>query len=314
MKLFVLRRNARTGQKNQLHQRIAQMKNEIDGLHEQTKAKDGELAIVRSELTGVKDLYDRNLVQLTRLDALQRDAMRIAGERGALTAQTAQTEGRIAETELQIIQIDADLRSEVARQQGDLRAKAADLVGHMVSALDQLQHLDIRAPQNGVVHELAVHAKGAIVSPGEPIMLIVPDADKLVVEVRVAPQDIDQVSLDQTATLRFPNFNQRTTPEVSAQVVRIAADTTQDQRSGVPYYLVQIALPTETPMAASLRPGMPVDAFIKTSERTMLSYLVKPLADQMSRRSEKSRTSDAVQAAVTTWFAIPLDPKRSAWR
>ena len=283
-KLLELRRKARTGQKDQLSQRIVQLRNEILGLQQQSVAKDTESTIVGKELVGVRDLYARNLVQLTRLDGLERDAARIAGERGALTAQVAQVKGKIAETELQIIQIDEDMRSDVGRQLADLRAKTSDTVERRVAALDQLQHLDIRAPQAGTVHEISVHAKGAVITPGEQIMLIVPDSDRLVAEVRVAPQDIDQVAPEQKAILRFLSFNQRTTPEVVAHVTLVAADTTEDQRNGTSYYVVQIELPSDHPVkGARLRPGMPVDAFIQTSERTMLSYLMKPLVDQMGR-------------------------------
>ena len=283
-RLFEMRRNARRGQQNQLRQRIEQLRNEIEGLRVQGAAKDSELAIVKNELVGVKDLYDRNLVQMTRYDALQRDMARAQGERGAITASLAQTTGKIAETELQIIQIDEDMRSDVARQLSDIRAKAANVVERKVTALDQLKHLDVRSPQDGVVHELAVHSRGGVVMSGETIMLIVPDQDKLVVEVRVSPQDIDQISLDQVAVLRFPSFNQRTTPEMNAHIVRIAADTTQDARTGLPYYSVHIALAVDHPVTGiKLRPGMPVDAFVRTQQRTMMSYLMKPLADQMSR-------------------------------
>jgi HlyD family secretion protein len=281
-KLFEMRRAARLGQINQLHERIAQLKNEIAGLGEQKTAKDNELAIVQKELVGVKDLFNRNLVQMTRLDALERDAARIAGESGALTAQIAQTQGKIAETELQVIQVGADLRSDVARQLGDVRAKTSDVISRRVTAADQLQHLDIRAPQDGVVHELTVHAKGAVVAPGETIMMIVPDKDSLVVEAHVASQDIDQVAINQRAVLRFPGFNQRITPECKATVTRIAADATQDQR-GSSYYLVQITPSPDQAAALALRPGMPVEIYVRTSERTMMSYLIKPLADQVSR-------------------------------
>lgn len=281
--LFAIRRQARIGRKNQLNERIRQLKNEIDGLEGQMSAKDGELAIIRKELVGVRDLYARNLVQMTRLDGLERDAARIAGERGALAAHVAQTKGRIAETELQIIQVDEDMRSEVCKQLADIRAKASDVIEKRVTAEDRLEHLDIRAPQDGVVHELSVHAKGAVISPGEQVMLIVPDQDRLVAEVRVAPEDIDKVEPEQLAILRFPSFNQRTTPELDSHVSRVAVDTSQDPR-GTPYYVVQIALPENVEVGGvKLRPGMPVEAFVKTSERTLLSYLVKPLGDQMGK-------------------------------
>ncbi len=281
--LFRLRRNAREGQKQQMGERISQLGNEIDALRQQAGAKDEELAIVRKELDAVQQLYDRNLVQLPRVDGLKRDVARISGERGALTAEIAQAQGKIAETKLQIIQIDTDMRSDVGRQLAEIRGKTSDVIGRRTTAQDQMLHLDIRAPQDGVVHELAVHARGAVISPGEQVMAIVPDKDRLVAEVHVAAQDIDKVAVEQATVLRFPNFNQRTTPEVAARVSRIAADSVSDARAA-PYYTVQIALPASLALGgATLKPGMPVDAFIETSERTMLSYLMKPLSDQMSR-------------------------------
>ena len=131
-----------------------------------------------------------------------------------------------------------------------------------------------------------MHAKGAVLGPGEQIMLIVPEADALVVEVRADPQKIDQIKLDQPATLRFPNFNQRTTPELNGRVSRIAADVIQDQRSGEPYFLVRISMSLDELARLNglkLVPGMPVEAFIRTDERTMLSYFFKPLTDQARR-------------------------------
>ncbi len=282
--LFALRRTAHAGQKKQLEQRIGELGQQIAGLDEQRRAKDSELAILAKELVGVRDLFERNLIQVTRLDGLERDVARVTGERGALTAEIAQTEGKIAETRLQIIQVDEDLRSDVGKQLSDLRVKMSDVSERRVVASDQLQHLDIRAPQSGTVHELAVHAPGALVTPGEAILVVVPDQDRLVAEVRVAPQDIDKVGPSQVAILRFPSFNQRTTPEIDTTVTRIAADTTEDVRGGAPYYTVQISLPPSVPVAGeTLRPGMPVDAYIKTGDRTMLSYLMKPLVDQMRR-------------------------------
>jgi HlyD family secretion protein len=284
IRLFEFRRDARAGRKKQLRQRIEQLGNEIDGIHQQSIAQDKELTIVTQELVGVQDLFNRNLVQLTRLNMLQRDIARAEGTRGQLTSRAAETRGKIAETELQIIQVDDDMHSEVSGQLGEVHAKMADVVKQQISALDQLHHLEIRAPQDGIVHELTVHSRGAVIAAGEQVMLIVPDSDELVVEVRVAPQDIDKVVLGQKAMLRFPSFDQRTTPEVAARVSRIAADTTQDGRTGLPYYSVQIGMdraPSTFP--SKLRSGMPVDAFIETGERTMLSYLIKPLADQVRR-------------------------------
>ena len=217
---------------------------------------------------------------------MERDAARIEGERNQLIAATAQSEGKVTETELQIIQVDQDLRSEVAKDLGETRAKVSEFVERKAATDDQLKRTEIRAPQNGIVQQLTVHTVGGVVAAGDPMMLIVPDADVLIVEVKIAPQDIDQLYAGQAATLRFTAFNMRTTPEIKGSVSFISADITQDQRTGISYYVARIALdPSEVARLGDVKliPGMPVIAFIKTSERTMLSYLTRPLRDQVER-------------------------------
>ena len=217
-KLFQLRRAAQEGQKAQLRERIVQLHEEVRGYTDQAGAKSKEIEFIQKELEGVRDLWQKNLIPINRVTALERDAARLEGERGQLIATVAQGKGKVSETELQIIQLDQNLRSDVAKELADIRAKIAELVERKVTATDQLQRIDIRAPQAGVVQQLAMHAKGAVVGAGEQIMLIVPEADALVVEVRVDPQKIDQVKLGQAAALRFPGFNQRSTPELNGRV------------------------------------------------------------------------------------------------
>ena len=191
--------------------------------------------------------------------------------------------GKITETELQIIQVDQDLRSEVGKDLNETRSKVSEYVERKVASEDQLKRVDIRAPQDGVVQQLSVHTVGGVIAAGDTIMLIVPDADSLMVEVKIAPQDINELYLGQQATLRFAAFNARTTPEIDGDVNMISADITQDQRTGVSYYLAHITLsPSEIARLGDVKliAGMPVMAFIKTGERTMLSYLTKPLRDQ----------------------------------
>lgn len=149
-----------------------------------------------------------------------------------------------------------------------------------------LKQIDIRAPQSGRVHQLAVHTIGGVIAPGEAIMQIVPTADALVVEARVAPQDIDQVRVGQPAALRLSAFSQQTTPEVEGQVDRISPDLIEDQKAGVAYYAVRIALSQSSLKQAGqleLKPGMPAEVLLRTGQRTVLSYLLKPLTDQASR-------------------------------
>ncbi|HEY7230199.1 MAG TPA: HlyD family type I secretion periplasmic adaptor subunit [Pseudolabrys sp.] len=285
-KLFELRRNARLGQKAQLKQRITQLQDEINGLSAQQQAKAREISLIGKELDGVRELWKNNLVQITRLTALERDGARLEGERAQLVAAVAQTKGKITETELQIIQIDQDLSSEVAKDMREVDAKFGELVERKVAAEDQLKRIDIRAPQDGVVLESKVHTVGGVIPAGDTIMLIVPESDNLQVEAKVNPRDIDQIQVGQSALLRFSAFNLRTTPEINGTITRVAADTTTDQRTGQSYYNTRIAM-TKDEIArlgeVKLIPGMPVEAFVQTGERSVMSYLIKPLQDQFMR-------------------------------
>jgi HlyD family secretion protein len=285
-KLFELRRNARLGQKAQLKQRITQLQDEISGLNAQQEAKAREIALIGKELDGVRELWKNNLVQITRLTALERDAARLEGERAQLIALVAQAKGKISETELQVIQIDQDLSSEVAKDMREVDAKYGEFVERKVAAEDQLKRIDIRAPQDGVVLESKVHTVGGVIPAGDTIMLIVPETDKLQVEAKINPRDIDQIQPGQSAILRFSAFNLRTTPEINGTITRIAADTTTDQRTGQTYYNTRIAM-TKGEIArlgeVKLIPGMPVEAFVQTGERSVMSYLIKPLQDQFMR-------------------------------
>jgi HlyD family secretion protein len=282
--LFDLRRKARRGQEAQLRERIAQLREEMTGLAGQADAKKGEIELIQRELEGIRELWAKKLIPISRLTTLEREAVRLQGERQQFISSVAQAKGKIAEINLQIIQIEQDLRSEVAKELREIQAKNAELVERRAAAEDQLMRIDIRAPQDGIVHQLAVHTIGGVVTASEPLMLIVPQKDELTAEVKLAPQYIDQLSLGQRAALRFSAFDQRTTPEISGMVTTIAADITQDQKTGASYYIVRIGMPAdEIKRLAGLKlvAGMPVEAFIQTGDRTVMSYLVKPLHDQV---------------------------------
>lgn len=284
--LFDLRKQARAGQKAQLTERGAQLLEEIKGYAGQVEAKLKEVDLIHQELDGVRTLWQKNLIPITRLTSLERDSARLEGERSQLAGAIAQSKGKIAEIQLQIIQVDQDLRSEVGKDLIETRSKLSELSERKTAAVDQLNRIDIRAPQSGRVHELSVHTVGGVIAPGEQIMLIVPDADALAIEVKIAPHDITQVYLGQTATVRFSSFDQKTTPEVEGTVSLVSPDLTQDQRTGVSYYMIRIAVkPNELGKlgAKKLMPGMPADVFVKTSGRTAFSYLTKPLMDQAER-------------------------------
>ena len=285
-KLFELRSNARTGQKAQLRQRIEQLNEEVRGLKAQRISKEKETKLIEREKDGVYDLWKQKLVPLTKLTELERAAVRLEGEAAQLVAQTAQAAGKISETELQIIQIDRDLSSEVAKETREIDGKIGEFVERKVTAEDQLKRVEIRSPQDGMVFQSNVHTVGGVITAGDAMMMIVPDADNLTVEAKVNPQDIDQVRPGQIALLRLSAFNQRTTPEIYGTVTRISADASTDQRTGQTYYTIRIAMPgDEVAKLGEVRmvPGMPVEAFVQTGDRTMISYLIKPLHDQLMR-------------------------------
>jgi HlyD family secretion protein len=285
-KLFNVRLSSRTGQKAQLRERVAQLNEEINGLAAQQAAKAREIELIEKELIGVRGLYNQQLVQLSRLTVLERDAARLAGERAQFMAARAQAKGKITETELQILQIDKDLVSEVSKDLRETNDKIGEFVERKVTAEDQLRRIDIRAPQDGMVLQSTVHTVGGVITAGDAIMLIVPQADNLSVEARVNPQDIDQLQIGQKTLLRLSAFNQRTTPELNGIVSRVSPDTTTDQRTGQSYYTIRISMPpSEIARLGDVRliPGMPVEAFVQTGDRTMLAYLAKPLNDQLMR-------------------------------
>jgi HlyD family secretion protein len=285
-RLFEIRRAARDGRRAQLRSRIGQLAKERDGISEQVTAKVKEIGLIRRELEAVRTLWQQKLAPIDRLTAREREAARLEGERGQLLAASAEVLGRIAETELQILQIDEDLRAEVAKELRDIEAQLKEDRERRVTAEDQLLRTEIRAPQDGVVHQLAVHTIGGVIAAGEPLMLIVPDQDVLRVEARVAPQDIDQLQRGQQAILRLSAFNQRTTPEILAKVTEISPDIVEDPKTGLSLYTARIEIAEGERArldALKVLPGMPAEIFIQTGERTVLSYLVKPLSDQIRR-------------------------------
>jgi HlyD family secretion protein len=282
--LFAIRKTERIGQKKLLRERIAQLGKEVEGFTAQAAAKEREIALVAKELTGTQQLYKQGLMTLSRLTDLERTAARLDGERGQLIAATAEANGKIAEMELEIIQIDQKMRSEVGSQLADLRIRVSELEERKTAAQDQLDRLAIKAPQSGIVHELSVHTIGGVVQAAEPLMLIVPSSTALAVDAKIAPREIDRVHAGQKVALRFSNFNQRTTPEIDGELVRVSADVSEDLRTGLSYYTARIDIPADQLGrlgTVKLLPGMPVETFIATEERTVLSYLVKPLSDQV---------------------------------
>jgi HlyD family secretion protein len=284
--LFDARRASRDAQKDQLKKRITQSRDEITGLKAQQQAKVREAELIVEELKGVRELYQKNLVQLPRLNALERDAASIEGQRGQLIASVAQAESRIAETEFQIIQIDEQMRAEAMQELRDIQGKVAEYTERKVAAEDQLKRIDIRAPSDGYVHQLNVHTIGGVISPAEPVMNIVPVNDKLELEARVLPNEIDQVKIGQKSTVKVHASNARNMPDLHGSVSRISADVSKDQQTGATFYTIRIELPQDELKKLGnlhLIAGMQAEVFVEVNERTPFEYFFKPMQEQIAR-------------------------------
>ena len=284
--LFKARLNARQSQKDLLQGRVAQLTEEISGLEAQLDSKAKQLELIAGELTGVQELYDKHLVPLPRLTALQRESARIEGERGQIVSSIAETKSKIGETQLQMVRAEQDFRTDVVKDLGEAQGKEAELVEHSVAARDVLDRIELHAPVSGIVHQLAAHTIGGVIRPGDTIMEIVPDTEDLQVEARLPPKDIDQVRNGQPAFVRFSAFNQRVTPQLTGTVSYVSADTSRDPQTNAPYFTVRVVLSDQERRRLAgqqLVPGMPAEVFMQTRSRTMMSYLFKPIADQMRR-------------------------------
>ncbi|WAJ29180.1 HlyD family type I secretion periplasmic adaptor subunit [Antarcticirhabdus aurantiaca] len=283
---FELRRENRQSEREQLQERIKQIEEQMNGEAAQMAALDQEIGIIGEEVEGLRALFKRKLVNYERLSDIERSLSQLQGRRADLSATTAANKGRISEIKLQILQIDQTLRAELTDQIAQTQQEVSEFAERRVIAQEAKDRSVIVAPQDGTVHELAVHTVGGVVQPAETIMVVVPQADALVGEVRIRPTDIDQIYPGQDAEIHFSAFDRGTTPVIRGTLSRVSPDLETDKRTGAPYYQARISVgPEELARLGDLHlvPGMPLEVFIHTSDRTIISYLSKPLTDQMNR-------------------------------
>ncbi|CUX34244.1 MAG TPA: HlyD family type I secretion periplasmic adaptor subunit [Agrobacterium sp.] len=282
--LFSSRRNALSGMKKQLATRKDQLADEARGLGVQVGATDNELVIVKEDVSKTQELYSKGLVTLQRLNLLKRQLSNLEGQQGQYMAARAQTVGKLSELDLQLLQLDEDRKSEVTKDLTSIEATVAEYEERLAATRDQLDRLDIRSPIAGRIYQLSVHNINGVIQPGEVLMLVVPEKEELAIEANIVPRDIDQIYVGQPVTIRFTAFNQSTTPDISAEVAVVAPDLQTDSRTGTSYYSLRIK-PSKAGMehlpGGKLYPGMPAEVFIQTSERSVLSYFVKPFQDRL---------------------------------
>ena len=297
-RLFRARRAAGAGEAARLRERIKQTRGEIEGLEVQAVALGHQSGLIARELEAQRQLYKKGLTRISPVLALERAARGLEGTAGAIAADIARARGRIAEYEIAILQIETERIEKAEEEARQAKAGENEVLEQLASVRERLGRREVRAPVSGTVFGATVFAPGEVVRSGEPIMQIVPKDSGLVVMARIAPIHVDQVYPGQEAVLRFSAFQMHQTPEFPGRVVRVSADAVHDVEAGQSWYEVELALaPAEDgadgddpledraplPGGLLLAPGMPVEVHIRTGERSVLSYLAKPMADFFER-------------------------------
>lgn len=284
--LFAARSETLVQETDQLSRRTDQIRAQIRGIVAQRAALVEQRDLVQAELVNVQDLIDRGLVETARGLTLRRESARLLGSIGELDASTAESEGRITEIELSILQRETGRREEAITALREVRVQLAELSERVETLTRQLDRMEMRAPVAGVVYGLAVTGPRAVVRAAEPVLFLVPQDRPLVISTRIAPNNIDEVFVGQDVTLRFPAFDTRTSPDLFGRVRQVSADAFIDEATGASYYEAEILL-NEGEMARlgdeTLLPGMPVEGFIRTRDQTPLAYLLRPLTDYFNR-------------------------------
>ncbi|MBT8414734.1 MAG: HlyD family type I secretion periplasmic adaptor subunit [Boseongicola sp.] len=285
-KLFDARRASLFQEALQIGEQQSQIELQIEGTEAQLNALRRQLEYIAEERADVQSLFERGLIQRSRLLELQREEVRLLGDIGNLTSRTAEARSRIAALTIERLKLKDHRREGAITRLRDLGYSAIELEEKRISLSEQIARLEVRAPVAGVVFDSRVSALQSVVRPAEPMMYLVPADLPLEVSVRIDPIDVDQVYPGQTVALIFSAFNRRTTPDVAARVLRVSADAQIDETTGLAYYQA-IVIPNRDAMAAvsdlNILPGMPVEAYLKTNERSPLSYLTEPLAVYFQR-------------------------------
>ncbi|MEX1660901.1 HlyD family type I secretion periplasmic adaptor subunit [Thioclava sp. 15-R06ZXC-3] len=286
-RLLAARAGNLTNEIAQLTKRKSQIADQIKGIVAQQDALREQTDLIGSELSDQQSLLDKGLAQASRVLSLRREQAGLQGSLGDLTAQKAQSEGRMTEIDIELLKLQSGLREETNTTLQDLQYRELELREQRSSLLEQIDRLDIVAPVSGVVYGLQVFAPRSVLKPAEPILYIVPQDRPLVIHAQVVPSHIDQIRIGQDVRVRFSALDRRTTPELTGKVVQISADAFQDEGSKASYYRVEITLSESErdrlPDDVTLIPGMPVEVFIRTQDRTPLAYLIKPLSDYFAR-------------------------------
>ncbi len=284
-RLFESRLAAINGKLEQLNQQIDQITEQVSGLEAQITAKERQIALIKDELIDLKGLQKKGLVANSRILAMEREQANLEGGRGELIASKASAAAKIGEVKLQVLQVSEEDRAQSLSDLREAEGKIAEYRERKLAAAARLGRMSIKAPITGDIYQVAVHTIGGVISPAEVLMLIVPEADELILQAQVLPQSIDRIAVGQRANVRFPAFNASLTPEIGAEVTQISADTSRADQNSPPFYVVRLRIPAEELAkldGKKLKTGMPAEAFIQTEAQTQITYLLKPLMDQIA--------------------------------
>lgn len=291
-RLFEARKESTDRETEQLEKRRGQISNQIEGIQAQQASMRRQIDLIGKELENQQSLLDRGLAQAGTVLNLERAAADLDGSLGELIASEAQAEGRITEIDIEILKLGTRQREDAITRLRDLQYRELELAEQRRSLIDRLDRLDITAPVSGIVYGLQVHAPRSVVRPADPVLYLVPQDRPLVIAAKVETTDIDKIFVDQPVTLRFSAFDQRQTPELFGTVTQVSADAFEEANSPVSYYRVEIELNEgerdRLPEGTVLIPGMPVETFIRTDDRSPMAYLVKPLADYFTKAFRES--------------------------
>jgi HlyD family secretion protein len=286
-RLLAARAETQKNEISQLSKRKLQIADQIKGIVAQQSALSEQNDLIGAELADQQSLLDKGLAQASRVLSLRREEAGLQGSLGELTAQKAQSEGRMTEIDIELLKLQSGLREETNTTLQDLQYRELELREQRLSLIEQINRLDIVAPVSGIVYGLQVFAPRSVLKPAEPVLYIIPQDRPLVIHAQVAPNHIDQIRIRQDVRVRFSALDRHTTPELTGKVVQVSADAFQDEGSKTSYYRVEVTLSEDElarlPDDVTLLPGMPVEVFIRTQDRTPLAYLVKPLSDYFAR-------------------------------
>jgi HlyD family type I secretion membrane fusion protein len=291
-RLFRARITSISQEIDQLGKRRQQIADQIKGILAQQTAMDTQASLIKSELINQQDLLDRGLAQVSRVLALQREEASLAGRMGESIAAIAQSEGRVTEIDIEILKLGTRKREDAITRLRDLQFRELELAEQRRSLGEQLSRLDIQSPVSGIVYDMQVFTPRSVIRPADPLMYLIPQDRPLVIAAQVDPVHIDQVFPGQDVTLRFSGLDARQTPEVFGHVTKVSADAFKNEATGIPFYRAEVVLNqgefARLPEGTTLIPGMPVETYIRTNDRTPMAYLVKPFIDYFNKAFRES--------------------------